>query len=1203
MVMFTPGAHGPDPRLGRALGRVRSRYGLRVLFRGLAVLAAGVLLGVACSAYALDAFRYSRNAVWAITALFYLWALVIGVRFVLRPLWTSRKRASDAAIARYIEEHEPSLDAALRSAVDASATPRGTSEANALETRLVDDVVARLEAFDLPREVERSEMRHAALALGSAAAATVAFYFLAPAFIQQAFPYLFNPFARSGRASTPYAVSVTPGNHTIARGGDQEVIATLTGFDGSAELVSRTGGGDWGRSPMLRDGDAAAPTHRYMLLAVQTDTEYFVESEGTRSDVFRLSVVDRPYVKQIDLEYRLPAYARMEPQHIEGAGDITTLSGTRVVFSIKPTVAVKAARLVVQGAESNPLPLEVGANGLTLTGQMTIAADGFYRIEMQGADGVFVTASPDYVIEAIPDLPPRVAFDRPGRDTQATPIEEVFTQVKAEDDFGVAKVDLVYSVNGGEEKVVPLHLSPVLKEVVAGHTFFLEEFSLKPGDFLSYYARARDVGAPSRETTSDIYFLEARPYRRDFRQAEQGGGGGGGGGGDDGGSLSQQQRQVIAATFRLIREQAGATRDPKSLAQDAQTVALIQGRLKAQVEGLVTRMLSRGALPDGSPMHGTADELRQAIEKMTLAEAELKAPRPRSALPIEQSALAHLQRAEASFRDVQVAMGGGGGGGGGGSNSSAEELADLYELDLDKLRNQYETLQSGAQEQRDDQVDEALSRLQELARRQEQENERARQRASRASNQGGGGGSASQRQLADEAEELGRKLERLTRENPSAGLEESARRLREAAAAMRQQASAPPRSSQGPTSQGQSSLDRLREARRLLDQERSARLDRDLSGFTEKAEALKRAQEQIASEMRELAEASKAGAGGAASADSSKAGRVRERKDSLASEVADLESRLDKVAREARREQKETSRKLQEAANGIRDTKLKEKIRYTKGLVDRAGEGTAEAFENDIGQTIDDLVSQIRGAQKSMGVAPERRRADALDRARELARGLDSMQERLRARAGTPTTTRAAGEEGAGAGQSPEDEAGAQAGSRPGGQGQGERGGQEAGGRNQGGGAQGGVGGSSVNGGRPGGGGGGGRGRLSAEETRQLRREITERARDAEAFRRALEESGVSSTQAAALASRLQGLASDRNLKDPLGLAELTGQVAEDIKMLEYVLRREADGQRPELQLSGSEELPPGYRAMVEEYYRTLARKPKGTTTPSGGRQ
>ena len=1077
--------------------------------------------------------------------------------------------------------------------MDAAAIARGAGETNAFEARLVDDVVTRLEAFVVPREVERAQMRQAAMALCAAAIAAVAFYFLAPAFIQQAFPYLFSPFARSGRATTPYAVSVTPGNHTIARGGDQDIVATLTGFDGPAELVSRTGGGDWGRSLMIRDDAADSLTHRYMLLSVQSETEYFVESEGTRSDVFRLLVVDRPYVKQIDLEYRLPAYARREPQQVEGTGDITTLSGTRVVFTITPTVAVKAARLVIQGAESNPLPLAVAANGLTLSGQMTVTADGFYRIEMQGQDGVFVVASPDYVIEVIPDLPPRLAFDRPGRDTQATPIEEVFTQVKAEDDFGVAEVELVYSVNGGEEKVVALHLSPVLKEVVAGHTFFLEEFTLKPGDFISYYARARDVGAPSRETTSDIYFLEARPYRRDFRQAEQGGGGGGGGGGDDGGSLSQQQRQVIAATFRLVREQASSARDPKSLAQDAQTVGLIQGRLKTQVEGLVTRMLSRGALPDGSPMHGTADELRQAILKMALAETELKAPRPNAALPIEQSALAHLQRAEASFRDVQVAFGGGGGGGGGGANSSAEELADLYELDLDKLQNQYETLQSGTQEQRNDQVDEALSRLQELARRQEQENERARQRASRTPNQGGGGGGASQRQLAEETEELGRKLERLTRENPSTGLEESARRLLEAAAAMRQQASAPPRSSQTTTPQGQSPLDRLREARRLLDQEKSTRLDRDLSGFTEKAEALKRAQEQIAGEMRDLAEAAKSGNPGSSSAGGSpRADRVRERKDSLASEVAELESRLDKVAREARREQKEASRKLQEAANGIRDTKLKEKIRYTKSLVDRAGESTAEAFENDIGQSIDDLASQLRGAQQSMGVAPERKRAEALDRARELARGLDSMRERLRARAASPRSPGQQGDQAAGAGQAQGDQTRSQEASGQSGQGQRL---QEGGGEAAGGGAQSGIGGSSANGGRPGGG-GGGRGRLSAEENRQLRREITERARDADAFRRALEQSGISSPQAAALAQRLQGLASDRNMKDLPGLAELTGQVADDIKMLEYVLRREADGQRPELQLSGSEELPPGYRAMVEEYYRTLARKPKATT-------
>ncbi|MEO8500990.1 MAG: hypothetical protein ABI565_08745, partial [Vicinamibacteria bacterium] len=344
--------------------------------------------------------------------------------------------------------------------------------------------------------------------------------------------------------------------------------------------------------------------------------------------------------------------------------------------------------------------------------------------------------------------------------------------------------------------------------------------------------------------------------------------------------------------------------------------------------------------------------------------------------------------------------------------------------------------------------------------------------------------------------------------------------------------------------------------------------DRDLSGFADKAEALKRAQSLIQGEMRDLPPAETAGASKPPEATgNSRADRLRQRKDALASDVAGLESSLDKVSREARREQKETSRKLQEAANGIRDSKLKEKIRYTMGLV--GNPGAAEPFEKDITGALDALGQKIRDASKSMGSAPERKKADALDRARDLARGLDSIKERLRAR---------------GIGLSSEGTSGNPQGQPPGGaEGRTAQapGGQESP-RSRGAGG----------GGRPGGL-GGGSARLGSEEARQLRGELNQRAQDAEALRRALDESGISSPQAAALAQRLQGLASDRNLKDPLGLAELTGQVADDLKMMEYVLRREVDGNRPALQLSGSEELPPGYRAMVEEYYKTLARKPK----------
>src|SRR4030095_3552998 len=92
----------------------------------------------------------------------------------------------------------------------------------------------------------------------------------------------------------------------------------------------------------------------------------------------------------------------------------------------------------------------------------------------------------------------------------------------------VPSLDMYISVNGGDEKKVDLQRlkTEAARSLSGAHTFFLEEYGLKPGDFISYYAKARDA---RNETTSDIYFIEIKPFEREFRQAQQQGGGQGGG--------------------------------------------------------------------------------------------------------------------------------------------------------------------------------------------------------------------------------------------------------------------------------------------------------------------------------------------------------------------------------------------------------------------------------------------------------------------------------------------------------------------------------------------------------------------------------------------------------------------------------------------------------------------------------------------------
>ena len=55
-------------------------------------------------------------------------------------------------------------------------------------------------------------------------------------------------------------------------------------------------------------------------------------------------------------------------------------------------------------------------------------------------------------------------------------VEEVFSEIKAEDDIGMGKLELHYSVNGGPEKAENLYNGkPAQPSVTGTHTFFLEQ--------------------------------------------------------------------------------------------------------------------------------------------------------------------------------------------------------------------------------------------------------------------------------------------------------------------------------------------------------------------------------------------------------------------------------------------------------------------------------------------------------------------------------------------------------------------------------------------------------------------------------------------------------------------------------------------------------------------------------------------------------
>lgn len=1173
-------------KLLHVIRQVRGRWRWRVVLRSLTVLLGAAVITVLAAAWGLERWRFRPEAIVAFRVVTYLALVGLGWFFLIRPL---ARRVTDLQVALYLEEHEPSLEALLLSAVDGSLRQpsEGRAESEALLERLIHAAVEQCEKIRDGRELERGSLRRSWQALGAIGAVAALVFLGGPAYLRHGAMTLLVP-VRGVEASSPYHIEVAPGTATLPRGADLAVSARLVGFTSTdATLFTRApAGAGFERAAMIpaKGGEFEATVFR-----LRDSLEYFVEAAGVRSPVYQVQVADLPQVERLELEYVFPAYTGLSPQKVENGGDIAVLAGTKVRVRVHSTLPAASGRIVVEGGQPATLTKTLET---ALDGEFEVKRNGSYHVELQAPTGEMVAASPHYAIDVLADQPPSVVIVRPQRDLRPTNLEEVFAEARAEDDFGIGRLDLVVSVNGGAERSLRLGGGSRSRQVTAGHTFFLEEMNLQPGDVVSYYARATDTDAiaGAKTATSDIYFLHIRPFRKDYRAAEsQAGGQAGGQGAQDPSALSDEQRRIVTGTFNVARDRTKVS--ATKFREDVVFLGLAQGQLRERVETLSAQIASRlGAGGGGGGMEGVNTGLVEAAKEMREAERRLQSRDPKGALAPEQRALRALQAAEEAYRDVRIAMSQEqGGAGGGGSAERQEELAELFEMELDRLKNQYETFRRSRQQSANERVDEMLERLRDLARRQEQEAERQRRLAGGA--EGGGSAAAErQRQLAAEAEEAARRLERLAREERRPDLAEAARQMQQAADAMRRAAAAGDRSG---FAEASAAADRLRRARQGLEQDRTDRLSRTIEEARTRVRRLQQEQERIEGEVRGLP--------GAGAGREAQARQLAGRKDAQAGEVADLERDLDRAASDFGREQRDAARKLQEAAEGIRDSRLKEKIRYSRGLIQNAPPDQASTFEEQIGADLAALGERLDEASKAAASGGARdTRAEALERARDLLRGVESMRERTNEGLTADGRQQSAGgrqqardgrqeQQGEGRQQAQGGARGQQGQETPqgtagGGQGGEALGGQQAGERRQ-------AEGSSIGVPPEAGGGGGGRpGRLSPEQARQLRREARERGAEAEQLRREMRALGLDPRALDALIRDLRALDQDGLYDDPAALARLQAQLVEGFRRLEFDLRRRLD-EGGEVLLSASEDVPPEYRALVEEYYRALARE------------
>ena len=966
-----PTTTGLKAELAAILARVRRRWRLRRALLGTVwFLGAGACVGL-IAAFTVDAWRFAPEAVTGARIASYLFWTCTLLFFIGIPVF---RRVSDRRLALYLEEREPSLGMAFASATDL-ADNAGNGNSPGLERGLLEQSVAACHEVDDGRRVDAPALRRNALLVAASIAAIILVAEHVPADLRDAFRLIVFP--RTSAASvSPYRLTVEPGDILVSRGADQLIVARAEGFEPQeVALLTRFGNGaEWQRAAMVPGGDSRS--FEIFLFDLARGGDYQVLAEGLRSPVYRIEVAELPEVERIDLTYHYPARLALPPRTIVDAGDISSVRGSRVAITIIPSQDVAKANLVLNGREKHAMTKNDDGSWTT---ELTIDEEGQYRIELPYGDHTQVAASRNYAIEVLADRAPTVTLLRSGRDSQVTSVEEALIEVSGRGDLNIATLELVYAINDQPEETVLLYQGDeAATEVTAGHTLQLEDYALSPGDLIAYYARAADSTAANALTsTTDIFFMQVRPFDRRFRRS-QGGGGASGGmqTGDQERSLSAQQRQLVIATFKLARDRDNY--DEARFTDTVETLEIAQRRIRDRVEAIVRRIGTRNVMGQNAGVQRMREELPQAVTAMKETQQRLREEAPVEALPPARKALQHLQRAEAAFHDAQIAFGRSTGR----AARDAEDLANLFRLEMDKLRNKYEGVQRGNWKQEGTQeLDEALKKLAQLARRQQREVERLERRARLDPNAPAGGGS--QRALAEELEEMVRRLERLSREQPTPQLRNLVRQARAAAQAMRR---AGAEGGNG-AADARAALERLKNMQRLADKKPREQLERGIESASRRTQRLAREHADIGNRMQALP--------GEEAARRKRKSKLQSRKLRMAGEVRDLESALRQLAKDATKEKGATSRALRNTADRIDSDDLADNIERSAAAIDGPSKDASRRMESAIGESLARVGEGLAEAAQSIDPSDQRKRARNLAQMRALVEGLESLERQM----------------------------------------------------------------------------------------------------------------------------------------------------------------------------------------------------------------
>lgn len=999
-------------RMARVAGRIRS---LR-LWSGLALCwLAWAIVGIALP-------RLAGSFGWQTATLWPKLLLLAAATAVVWGILAFRTARDQLAIARRVEARHPELATLLLAAIEVASAPRQPGKGpNYLQASVMRQALEHGRRTDWSDAVSPWKLRTAKIgqfaALGLFVAVCVGLAGRGGALAGSRSSLLPGFDIAGGNLE----IKVDPGNIELERGTSLLVVAEFPRSvppDAKLVLMSAATPSSQATKASQENADMVDPINMVRSLddpkfvgrvaAVANDLAYHVEFAGRKSETYRVRVFDYPELVRADAQLKFPEYTSLAPTTVEDVRHITAVEGTNLTLICRLNKEVAEARLVE--ADDQKIDLQQDSSQKSVyRASWTLVKSQRFKLELTDREGRGSRLPAEIVINVTPNRPPKIALERPARDVEVSPLEELQLKAKVTDDFGIERYGVSYALGGGEptELVLTAKVDAAAKPQAASkqndvaHLIDFESLNVEPDQLLSYFVWAEDFGpdGKTRRTMSDMYFAEVRPFEEIYRQGEQPseseqqqreqGRQGEGGAAQEAGELADMQKEIINATWKLIRREIG-TQPTSEFAGDSQLVAESQQTAIDRLAQLAERLQDAESLEH---VKTAETHMQEAIKQLT---ASADGPSPaslRPALGAEQSAYQALLKLRA--REFQVVRNSRQQGQQGRSaNRGSRSQRQLQQLELSNEENRYETQRSATapEDRAQRESREILNRLKDLARRQDDLNERLRELQS----------ALQQAETRERREELERELKRLrdqqreilrdtdelmsqmdqsqnqqSAENAREQMAEGRSRLQQASESLEQG-----RVSQALT-EGTRASRELEGVRDQYRQQAANRFSEEMTEMRREARELDQEQQRLSEQLNEQQNEAGRSLRGSGSRAEAQEGLAEQRRD-----LAQLLDRMQQTVQEAEQPEPLLARQLYDTLRETHQQRVDDALNVTQRLLEVGIEREADQAMRTASQGIQNLRQGVERAAESV-LGDE---AEALRRARE---EVDQLAEEL----------------------------------------------------------------------------------------------------------------------------------------------------------------------------------------------------------------